>query len=39
MGGMAAAHSAQRLWLLILEIAGGFIAVCALIIFLSVVLR
>jgi eukaryotic-like serine/threonine-protein kinase len=39
MGGMAAANSSQRLWLLVLEIAGGFIAVCALIIFLSVVLK
>jgi eukaryotic-like serine/threonine-protein kinase len=39
MGGMAAAHSAQRLWLLVLEIAGGFIAVCALIIFVTVVLK
>ena len=39
MGGMAAAQSTQRLWLLILEIAAGFIAVCALIIVLSVVLR
>ena len=29
MGGMAAAESAKRLWLLILEIAVGFIAVCA----------
>lgn len=39
MGGMAAAESAQRLWLLIAEIALGFIAVVALLIFLSVVLR
>ncbi len=39
MGGMAAAESAKRLWLLVLEIAAGFIAVCALIIFLSVVLK
>ncbi len=38
MGGMAATESSKRLWLLILEIALGFIAVCALIIFLSVVL-
>jgi len=39
MGGMAAVESTQRLWLLVVEIALGFIAVCALIIFLSVVLR
>ncbi len=39
MGGMAATQSATRLWLLVLEIAGAFIGVCALIIFLSVVLR
>ena len=39
MGGMAAAESTKRLWLLVIEIAAGFIAVCALIIFLSVVLR
>ena len=38
MGGMAATESTKRLWLLVLEIAVGFIAVCALIIFLSVVL-
>jgi eukaryotic-like serine/threonine-protein kinase len=38
MGGMAAVESTKRLWLLVLEIAVGFIAVCALIIFLSVVL-
>jgi eukaryotic-like serine/threonine-protein kinase len=39
MGGMAAAQSTQRLWLLVLEIAGGFIAVVVLLVFLSVVLR
>jgi serine/threonine-protein kinase len=39
MGGMAAAETTKRLWLLVIEIAAGFIAVCALIIFLSVVLR
>jgi eukaryotic-like serine/threonine-protein kinase len=39
LGGMAAVNSVKRLWLLVLEIAVGFIAVCALIIVLSVVLR
>jgi serine/threonine-protein kinase len=39
MGGMAAAETTKRLWLLVVEIAAGFLAVCALIIFLSVVLR
>jgi len=39
MGGMAAVESTQRLWLLVLEIAGGFIAVVVLLVVLSVVLR
>jgi serine/threonine-protein kinase len=39
MGGMAAVESTKRLWLLVLEITGAFLAVCALIIVLSVVLR
>ena len=39
MGGMAAVESTKRLWLLVVEIAAVFIAVCALIIVLSVVLR
>jgi eukaryotic-like serine/threonine-protein kinase len=39
MGGMAAAESAKRLWLLILEIVAIFLGVVALIIFLSVVLK
>jgi serine/threonine-protein kinase len=37
MGGMAAAESAKRLWLLILEIVGIFLAVVALILVLSMV--
>jgi len=39
IGGIAAAESAERLWLYILMIAVSFIGVCAVIITLSVVLR
>jgi serine/threonine protein kinase len=39
MGGLAAAESGKRLWVLIAAIAGGFLAACALIISLTVVLR
>ena len=39
MGGMAAAESARRLWMFVALIALGFIAVVAVIITLSVVLR
>jgi eukaryotic-like serine/threonine-protein kinase len=39
MGGLAAAESGKRLWLLIAAIAGGFLAACALIILLTVVFR
>jgi serine/threonine-protein kinase len=39
MGGMAAAESSKRLWILMIEVAVGFVAIVALIIFLSVVLR
>jgi len=39
MGGMAATEKAQRLWLLMGLVAVGFIAVCAIIITLSVLLR
>jgi serine/threonine-protein kinase len=38
MGGMAAADSGKRLWLLIAGIAGGFIAAVAMIILLSILL-
>ncbi len=39
MGGMAAAETTKRLWLLILAVAVGFIGVVALILTLTVVLR
>jgi len=39
IGGMAAAESAKRLWILILGVAGGFIGVVALILALTVALR
>jgi serine/threonine-protein kinase len=38
MGGLAAADSAKRLWLLVALIAGGFLVVCALIVVLTEVL-
>jgi serine/threonine-protein kinase len=39
MGGMAAVDSSKSLWLLMLLVAVGFLAVCVLIVFLSVVLK
>src|SRR5579859_6624203 len=39
MGGMAAIESTKRIWQLVALVAVGFIAVCALIIGLTVVLR
>jgi len=39
MGGMAAAETAQRLWVLIIAVAFGFIGIVALILTLTVVLR
>jgi serine/threonine-protein kinase len=39
MGGMASVGSTQRLWVLVAAISGGFLALAALIVMLTVVLR
>jgi hypothetical protein len=39
MGGMASVGSTRRLWVLVAAISGGFLALAALIVMLTVVLR